>query len=497
VAEWGDSYRILRASEFLREFEYPDDEKRPPLYSMILAVRPTGIDQIFYGRAVMFVVSILCFLMVSKLIDQLGLDQVTKNISLLFFSLNPVFLYWSIRIMADAFFTLIVLLSLSYFLKWKENRNSINIFITGIITGLAVLTRFEGYLLLGALLVGLAVKENLKPKDLTNVHQYFDTLRVNLKDMLFLLAGFTPVVVTYFIYNNPFGSKYFEEPSGRAYDLKMVSIYLVSLVFIYGFLYGCFFIYKGKNRIVKIMLKHPSISTFVILELLLILLWPAAIPRLFTPLIPFFAILIGIGVEEYFSEQRPDYKGIAFLILLLTIYPISQYILKLQFNVLVKNTFLVILAINLFMLYPIIKRKLNLFLLLSLVSMLIWSLSTIRLHKDIFISVKNAGEYVHENLSGLVLYNDVSSVSDWYLNQKTKNDGVWGYYYNTESKENLTFDVLSSLEPDYLLITNEHNTTMELDLEKRPYLIVIKEFSYNVNDGDFYAKIVKFDKGFK
>ena len=38
VAEWGDSYRILRASEHIRnDFTYPLDEKRPPLYSIFLS----------------------------------------------------------------------------------------------------------------------------------------------------------------------------------------------------------------------------------------------------------------------------------------------------------------------------------------------------------------------------------------------------------------------------------------------------------------------------
>ena len=128
--------------------------------------------------------------------------------------------------------------------------------------------------------------------------------------------------------------------------------------------------------------------------------------------------------------------------------------------------------------------------------MFVWSIFVIRTHKDIFISVKNAGDYAQKNLQGLIIYNDISSVSDWCINQKVKDDNVWGYYYNTESKKTMTFEALQEINPDYLIITNEHNTTMELDIEKRPYLSEIKEFRYNVNGKEFFAKVVKFNKEF-
>ena len=56
TAEWGDSYRILRASEFMRDGSYPEDEKRPPLYSLVLAVRRVAVDPVSWARGFMFVV---------------------------------------------------------------------------------------------------------------------------------------------------------------------------------------------------------------------------------------------------------------------------------------------------------------------------------------------------------------------------------------------------------------------------------------------------------
>ena len=69
VAEWGDSYRILRASEFIREGQYPENEKRQPLFSVFLALRPTNIDQVVWGRWAMLAISFVVLFAFDKLIS--------------------------------------------------------------------------------------------------------------------------------------------------------------------------------------------------------------------------------------------------------------------------------------------------------------------------------------------------------------------------------------------------------------------------------------------
>ena len=109
-AEWGDSYRILRASEFIRKGSYPQDEKRAPLYSLVLALRPSQVDQVIWGRVVMLVISSVILGVFYLLLGEFKLDKRTKELALWMAALNPVFLYWSIRIMADVPFTLLVLM---------------------------------------------------------------------------------------------------------------------------------------------------------------------------------------------------------------------------------------------------------------------------------------------------------------------------------------------------------------------------------------------------
>jgi hypothetical protein len=142
-------------------------------------------------------------------------------------------------------------------------------------------------------------------------------------------------------------------------------------------------------------------------------------------------------------------------------------------------------------------KNFRIFFLALLANLLVWSLSPIYLHKDSFISVKNAAEYVSKNLTGVVAYNDISSVSGWYINHDGGMGRVMGYYYNTENTKNLTFANLRAVGMDYLLITNEHNTTMTLDLNKRPYLEEMMDFRYNISGKIFFAKVIKVNKEYK
>lgn len=57
-AEWGDSYRILRATNYLEFGSYPEDEKRPPLFSFLLLIKLVS-DPIISSRIIMMFISFL------------------------------------------------------------------------------------------------------------------------------------------------------------------------------------------------------------------------------------------------------------------------------------------------------------------------------------------------------------------------------------------------------------------------------------------------------
>ncbi len=233
----------------------------------------------------------------------------------------------------------------------------------------------------------------------------------------------------------------------------------------------------------------------------LILLWPAAIPRLFIPLIPFFIIALTVGLETYnWSPNRIKETfrtAVVALFLLLIIYVIGQYFLKLQFLVMGYEFFTLIIFIQLLSIFFLFFGKRDLFLLSLVFSMVTWSAYSIGMHRDILRSVKEASEYASNHLEGKIAYNDTSAIPDWYLNVSESDFDNSGVYVIFDKREYLEFDKLNSKKIDYLIISNEHNPNISVNLEKRKYLQLIKEFSYNVNGTDFYAKVIKFDPDYK
>jgi len=480
-AEWGDSYRILRASEFLRNGTYPQDEKRQPVFSILLALRLSGIDQVLWGRIEMLVFSIVLFWLFYKILGQYKLSKRARETAMWMLVLNPVLLYWSIRIMADVPFAVLTLLTFYLYNRWKTTLSWKELFVLGLLVGIAVLTRFEGYILGFSLGVGVLIREK---GSFSSVKKGFT-----------LVAGFILAAFPWYLYRNPLNSTYFEEPGSRIYDLSTLHIYLVSLMFLFGFTSACFFFYKKFEEFKKFSLENVALTVFVVIELMLALVWPAAIPRLLTPIIPFLIIPLAIYIDEYFERSEesliPDFLKLSGL---LAVFLASQYILKLQFLVLIMPLLISVVLLQVVSIFSILKRNFCLFKTTLVLSMALWSISTIWLHKDIFKAVVEANKYTQENLSGTIIYNDVSSVSDWYLNLKTENDQVNGVYMNMDAREGRTYKVLAVEKADYIIMTNEHNTAMEFDAGDVAYLEQIREFRYTIRGKEFFTKILKFKK---
>jgi len=492
VAEWGDSYRFLRASEIVRNFSYPADEKRPPLFSIILAVRPNGVEQILWGRAVVLVFSIFLFILFNSFVSKYVKERKYQNLALVLFTLNPVLFYWSIRIMSDIPFALFSLLALYFVSTWKildVGRS----FLLGFIVGLSILTRFEGYICFLAVLIGILFFREKLNLSFLNPRLFFKHLWKKLPYMLTFMSASFLTILPYLLFRNPFASAYLGEPTGRSYDFKTIWIYVASLAGLFGFVLAPYFIVKGRKVVWEYLAGNVGIFAFLVMELVLILIWPAAMPRLFVAILPFLILLLVLAYSDG-AEKKISKKGLILALCLIAFFVVSQYFLKLQFLIPNKIYFALLVFAQFVGLILLFLKRTKAFLLLTFLSVLSWSFFVVWIQKDIFISIKNAAQYASLNVDGVVGYNDVSSVSDWYLNYSGTPRANRGFYYNAEVKKNLEFNTLLKSGVDYLLLTNEHNITMTLDLEKRPYLAIIKEFRYNVDGKDFFAEVVKFNK---
>jgi len=500
-AEWGDSYRILRASEFIRNGSYPSDEKRPPLFSAFLALRPVSVDAVIWGRVVMLIFSILSFFVFYKLVKIYIKDEKYRFIALILFTFNPVYLYWSIRVMADVPFSFFVLLAF-YISGRYSNKGYVKFILLGFISGLAILTRFEGYLLFASLMLSTFFSAADSEKQPENRKSFISDLAQlflkNWKSLLILGLTTFITITPWVLFRNPLRSSYFEETSRRTYDLKMIWTYFVSIFYSFGFTSAFYFIFSRFRTAARFLKENLDVTTFLGLELILILLWPAAIPRLFVCLIPFFIIILTLCMKGVFEEAQSVKKNRVDEVLVsgffLLFYVVSQYFLKLQFLITNKKVFVVLVLLQVLAILFFYLKKSVLLIITILISTVVWSLTIIFSHREIYTAIKLAGIYSRDNLSGKVLFNDTTSVADWYLNYSKPRINLEGEKADFLNKEDLSYNDLLSKNVSYVITTNEDGVIFDRGIEKLEYLKLINSFRYNIGDKEFFANIFRFER---
>lgn len=514
AAEWGDSYRILRAAEAIRHGTYPRDEKRPPVYPAILAFRPATLEPILWGRLVMLGVSMALFYVFWKYTGLVFSEVPLRNLALVLYAFNPIIFYWSLRLMSDVLFALLVLIELYLLKKVKVKPTNPQLAGLSLLSLVAVATRFEGYLLVLASISGLLFKE-LTLSSLKTLSQYTIQAWVKLlKPVTSYCLYFGLGLVPYLYYFNPLDSAYLKEPGTRIYNLDTVIIYILSLLFSMGGIYTMYFLVQQKSKVMTFLTSNPELLVFLCGYLALCLVWPAALPRLFVPVIFIFVLVTCLALASYFSYTPKQplaaafvaklvhlitrsrtflKKDLIFLLGLVLVYGFGQYIYKLQFLVLIKSVFGLILLLSVLQLLVIYLRSYRLYIYTSVVILISWSLATVWLHKDVFKVITQANIWAVQNLAGTVGYNDVSSVSDWYLNIAYSPD-ITGVFYDLTQKENKRYDTLAAKKIDFLLVTNEHNTQMTIDVSDKPWLRQIYSYEAIINGKLFFTKLFKFER---
>jgi hypothetical protein len=120
------------------------------------------------------------------------------------------------------------------------------------------------------------------------------------------------------------------------------------------------------------------------------------------------------------------------------------------------------------------------------ISSLIWSYLFISLEKDIYKVLNQAVIYFIKNYpsNAVVMTNDVSSITRFYFKDR--------YRYSSEIDSGKgILNKLDSINPDYVIVTNEHNPQMSFTPSKIPNLILEKEFKEVVNSRSFFTQIIR------
>lgn len=467
--EWGDSYRILRAAKSIREtLSYPADEKRPPFFSMLLATYPTNFDPLLWGRLVLMTISLASFWIFYKLSTHFLKDR--SFLAMLLFVLNPVYFYWSLRVMADVPFSFLVLLVFYLLVNCNDSGPFLKLSGIGILCGVAILTRFEGYVLLASVLGGEVFSKRIK----------------GFKNALIILACAFLVATPYLVSWPPFKSSYLSETRTMVYNIESFFSYFFSLIFLFGVVPAALFFYKYKKDLTGIYAAVPHVYLFVIAELLLILLWPAAVPRLFVAIIPLLLIPLASFIARYLESSDTFTKSeLALLLALLISYPVSILTLKLQFLITTKWVLALSLLLQLGLVVTLVFKKRKLAITFMVFGLLVWSLGVVWSHKDIYRSLVEASIYAKENLNGKIGYSDMNEVSPWYL-------GDQGYEIRrTRQHRNYDFDRTYKAGVRYVLVSDELNNHPDFAYTYFPEMVQIKEIKHLTNGKSFYTKIFK------
>lgn len=485
-AEWGDSYRILRATSFLENLSYPKDEKRPPLFSAFLTLNPSNLDPVYSSRILMIFVSILVVFLFYKFLkiflkyNQIELSQNKILLGLVLFSFNPLFLYWSLRIYADTFFLLFSLSTLIFLYKFFESKNLLWSIPISILTFLGIMTRFEGYVLAFSIILGLIFKF-IKDRDF----QVFKFLIFYVFLLLAILNFASNTSWTF--YKNPLTSSYVDEAERRdlvALDFLSTTLHIL---FISGTIFFVYFISYIGNKIFNLFIKNEIIVLFCAAEILLAYLWPAAVPRLLVQIVPFFVIFLVLGISEYLQKNKIDNKkNFLILGLILSTFVFGQYLVKSQLFLTNYWYFFIICCLFLIQSFFIFLKRAKLLFLSIITTSIVWSILFVFLHKDIYKVLNDGVTFfsIYYPKSGLILTNDVSYLTKFYFGENLK--------YLREVDFGIDIKkFLIDRNASYLIVTNEHNPDMKYSPEKYPYLEVIYEKREVINGREFFVVISK------
>lgn len=458
-AEWGDSYRFLRAGEYFSKLSYPLDEKRLPLFSLLLAPAfLLNIDPISWGRALVLVLSVFCLFLVFKLSQRIcPKNSAGPVLAVAITAFSPTFFYWTGKIYSEILFAFLVLLSF-YFHYKKLSR--FKYFVLGIICGLTFMTRFEGFLLFLSFFTFFLINRSLR----------------SIRTCIDFAGGFILPVLPYFILKylnlDIVPSNYFSELLSFNYDMRVIWIYLASFVFIFGFVpfFGVGKILNTVKGLLTSNIQYIPIVLFVVLELVLILLWPSAVPRLFVPIIPLLAIAASYIICEGKSER--NIKNLIFSLGLLLFFILSRFYLKLPFLVLGKIVGGVILLNFAAIIFAWLDKKIF-YILLNILCSVISTLVVTNFFKTNYKTIYEATTY-SKSLNGKIAFSDETGVVSWYLRNGK------GVFYDLDLSNESEYKWLRENSILYIIDTNEHNEGSKLE--------VFKDESYK----DRFEEVAKF-----
>lgn len=524
VAEWGDSYDFLRIAEHLTYGQYPLDAKRLPIFPLLIAVGMPFMDAVIWAKIVVLLASAGCLFLTYKLTKRLfpNLSESLLLVTCFLLLFSPIFLYWSFRVVAEPVFAFWVLLAFNlYYTNWHESRREFTRMISlGAVSGLAAMTRYEGFLLFGAIGLGLLIGKIRKVSGVRRVGEFLKKGKlaavgcqlsavlcpIILYSLFFILIISPWFIRNYLAFGKIFHTPYTSDPAGFIKGAYYRWQWLFYTLFMFGFPFGFYALLCGLWEKRQRWFRYLPLYLFISSSLLLFFVWyPRA--RFYLYLIPLFLPFVVVGLQKI--SNFGNWKHSLVVLAPLILYFVGVWKFHFYFlgpGKVVKATVLGVgLLAGLVILIPLAKlarEKAGLLKIpqslalgnrqrlvsLALVSEIAVSFGVISNHRLIYSSVYQA---THDPLIAAkkVAYYDETGVTAWYLRKN-------GVYYDQDLSTAEQLDWLTDRQVNYVLWTNEHNEGAELkvitDSEFAKHFELVNEYSYPVGSTEFTSRLYEF-----
>ena len=515
--EWGDTFRMIRAAEFLSDGTWPWDEKRWPFYSILLIPGVVFDAPILWGRVLIFIASIGTFILTYKLYLKLSYDfsfpslnsdingkwfsleriknwlkekVLVKNVKLteqygmfavVLLALSPVYAYWSIRVMADPIFGFLIILYSYFFVKNYQIRHSYKWDVNLSLLLLCItMTRLEGLFMLLGTVAFFAVAKNAKKLILYIIPQ------------LFVYIPWT--LYAKFLYDGPVNNDYLKEAEKFVFNFDRFGYFFTYTVFILVFPPLIYFVILGitrlKNEVLasnkNIYLPYLPLALFILQEIAIGFIWTPSLPRIYSPIIPFLVILAVYGFQLW-QPRKTDYRFFSGVLIFTVLFSCLQYIHKMYFLGASKILFgLMLLASLAFLSLATFGKNFKFYLGLLIICISALSSAVIIYNqKDIYKSVLQGALFAKDLADQSphkerIAYADETGTTSWYL----KNN--YTYYLEQDDEVDSLEDqykTLSNNAVTYLIVTNEFNRGSQfIDPKGDPRYELAAVFSVPVYD---------------
>lgn len=429
VTEWGDTFSFLRIADFLTRGEYPPDAKRLPVFPLFLALgMKLRLEPVFWGRIVVFVFSVGCFFLFFKLLKLLfpKLSESRLLLACYFLLFNPIFLYWSIRVLSEVVFCFFVL---STFYLYYTRKSAV---FLGVVAGIAAMTRYEGFLLFPAIALGLLLSKRIKP--------------FILYSLFFILTISPWFIRSQIIHGQLFYTPYASDPAGFLWSLRDKATFFFHLIFGSGFCLGAIPIIFGIRKLWQQRCRELlPFAVFWGLNLCLIFIW-SSVARMFFTTVPFMVALMVLGLEFFLeSSLRVLLPASA---IFLGVYTVGAYFLRPYFVAPSKVGAAVFVLSSVVALIFAVKKKSFLPVVVG-ISLIVLSGLVVFKHRDVYADVYQAAQEAL-SLGGTTAYFDETGLSQWYFRKN-------GVYLNEYLEPEEQWRWLKDNKADFVFWTNAHN----------------------------------------